>query len=121
MSAELVSEQEYVSTLYSRLDELREEAQQQLEAVRRSNPGGTHQNRSERDAFARIYEDRVTQLTEIDERLASAALSSSRSKENQPIAISGESDFATRIFSRSCSTGACRRLARSTRRQQRPR
>ena len=70
MSAELVSEQEYVSTLYSRLDELREEAQQQLEAVRRSNPGGTHQNRSERDAFARIYEDRVTQLTEIDERLA---------------------------------------------------
>ena len=32
--------------------------------------GGTHQNRSERDAFARIYEDRVTQLRDIDERLA---------------------------------------------------
>ena len=69
-SAELASEREYVHTLYARLDELREDAQQQLEAVRRSNPGGTHQNRSERDAFARIYEDRVTQLTEIDERLA---------------------------------------------------
>src|SRR5688572_31289184 len=69
-SAELASEREYVHTLYARLDQLRDEAQRQLEAVRRSNPGGTHQNRSERDAFARIYEDRVTQLTEIDERLA---------------------------------------------------
>lgn len=38
--------------------------------VRATNQGGTHQNRSERDAFARIYEDRVSQLTEIDERLA---------------------------------------------------
>lgn len=69
-SAELANEREYVRSLYARLDELKHEAQSQLEAVRRSNPGGTHQNRSERDAFARIYEDRVNQLTEIDERLA---------------------------------------------------
>src|SRR6187431_846823 len=69
-SGELAREREYVGTLYARLDELREEAQQQLEAVRRSTPGGTHQNRSERDAFARIYEDRVLQLRQIDERLA---------------------------------------------------
>jgi len=69
-SGELAREREYVRTLYARLDELRDEAQRQLEAVRRSNPGGTHQNRSERDAFARIYEDRVLQLRQIDERLA---------------------------------------------------
>jgi DNA helicase IV len=69
-SGELEREREYVGTLYARLDELREEAQQQLEAVRRSNAGGTHQNRSERDAFARIYEDRILQLRQIDERLA---------------------------------------------------
>ena len=69
-SADLTSEREYVATLYARLDELRDEAKDQLEAVRRTNQGGTHQNRSERDAFARIYEDRVSQLTEIDERLA---------------------------------------------------
>lgn len=69
-SGELAREREYVGTLYARLDELREEAQRQLEAVRRTNPGGTHQNRSERDAFARIYEDRVLQLRQIDERLA---------------------------------------------------
>lgn len=69
-SSELEHEQAYVGTLYARLDELRDEAQHQLEAVRRSNPGGTHQNRSERDSFARIYEDRVAQLRQIDERLA---------------------------------------------------
>ncbi len=70
MSSELSREREYVGTLYARLDALRDEAQLQLEAVRRSNPGGTHQNRSERDSFARIYEDRVSQLRQIDERLA---------------------------------------------------
>ena len=69
-SGELESERDYVGTLYARLDVLRDEAQSQLEAVRRSNPGGTHQNRSERDAFARIYEDRISQLRQIDERLA---------------------------------------------------
>jgi DNA helicase IV len=69
-SSELSREREYVGTLYARLDALRDEAQQQLEAVRRGSPGGTHQNRSERDSFARIYEDRVSQLRQIDERLA---------------------------------------------------
>jgi DNA helicase IV len=69
-SSELESERAYVGLLYERLDELRHEAERQLEAVRRSSPGGTHQNRSERDSFARIYEDRVSQLRQIDERLA---------------------------------------------------
>ncbi len=69
-SGELARERAYVGTLYERLDALRDEAHQQLEAVRRSSPGGTHQNRSERDAFARIYEDRILQLRQIDERLA---------------------------------------------------
>ena len=69
-SAELASERAYVASLYARLDSLRDAAQSELESVRRANQGGTHQNRSERDAFARIYEDRVNQLTEIDERLA---------------------------------------------------
>ncbi|MBX3098020.1 MAG: AAA family ATPase [Salinibacterium sp.] len=68
--SELDRERDYVGALYTRLDELRDEAQQHLLAVRRSNPGGTHQNRSERDSFARIYEDRIAQLRQIDERLA---------------------------------------------------
>jgi DNA helicase IV len=69
-SSELDRERAYVGTLYTRLDELRDDAQRQLDAVRRSSAGGTHQNRSERDAFARIYEDRIGQLRQIDERLA---------------------------------------------------
>ena len=68
--SELDRERDYVGALYTRLDELRDEAQQQLLSVRRSSPGGTHQNRSERDSFARIYEDRIAQLRQIDERLA---------------------------------------------------
>ncbi|MGV8969054.1 MAG: HelD family protein [Microbacteriaceae bacterium] len=68
--SDLDSERAYVARLYARLDSLRDDAQEQLEVVRRTNQGGTHQNRSERDAFARIFEDRVSQLTEIDERLA---------------------------------------------------
>jgi DNA helicase IV len=70
VSAELARERDYVLSLYARLDTLRNEAQRHLELVRKTNEGGTHQNRSERDAFARIYQDRVSQLTEIDERLA---------------------------------------------------
>jgi len=70
MASELERERDYVGGLYARLDELRDEAQEQLLAVRRSSPGGTHQARSERDSFARIYEDRIAQLRQIDERLA---------------------------------------------------
>jgi DNA helicase IV len=68
-SAELSREREYVSTLYARLDALRQEAEVQLDAVRLTKPG-THQGYSERDAFTRIYEDRISQLRNIDERLA---------------------------------------------------
>lgn len=67
---ELKREQEYVATLYARLDALQREAQQQLDSVRLLDIGGNHQGRSERDTFARIYEDRILQLREVDERLA---------------------------------------------------
>jgi DNA helicase IV len=68
-SPELAREREYVGGLYARLDELRQEAERQLDAIRLTKPG-THQGYSERDAFARIFEDRITQLRNIDERLA---------------------------------------------------
>ena len=67
---ELQREQQYVATLYARLDALQREAEQQLDAVRLLDVGGNHQGRSERDTFARIYEDRILQLREVDERLA---------------------------------------------------
>jgi DNA helicase IV len=67
---ELENEREYVAVLYARLDTLRREAREALVRVRRDDVGGNHQSRSERDAYARLYEDRLVQLDEVDERLA---------------------------------------------------
>jgi DNA helicase IV len=69
-SDELKLEQEVVDTLYARLDELRAAARARLDRVRRSGPSGSPQNRSERDAFATLYEDRVAQLDAVEDRLA---------------------------------------------------
>lgn len=69
-SDELRLEQEVVDILYARLDELRAASRARLDAVRRSGPSGSPQNRSERDAFATLYEDRVAQLDAVEDRLA---------------------------------------------------
>jgi DNA helicase IV len=68
-STALAGEQRYVTALYNRLDELRAETRTALERVRREDVGGNHQSRSERDAFARLYEDRLAQLAEVNDRL----------------------------------------------------
>ena len=122
-SAELAREREYVGALYARLDELRDEAELQLDAVRRRSRG-THQNRSERDAFARIYEDRISQLAQ-DRRAARVRSADPRDRRRRPdaaircTATSAASACATTTCSRCCSTGGCRRRARSTRRPRR--
>ena len=66
---ELAREQRYVDRLYARLDELRVRTKRDLATVRRQRPGGTHQNRSERDAFATLYEQRLAQLNAVEDRL----------------------------------------------------
>ncbi|WP_051299527.1 HelD family protein [Arthrobacter castelli] len=66
---QLQQERDYVGRLYARLDELRAEKTEQLDKVRRSVSAGSHQNRSERDAFATLYEDRLAQLNAVDDRL----------------------------------------------------
>lgn len=66
----LETEREYVAGLYHRLDEMREETEENLRGIRRSQTQGTHQNRSERDAYATHYEDRLAQLNAVDHRLA---------------------------------------------------
>ncbi|ADG74473.1 UvrD/REP helicase [Cellulomonas flavigena DSM 20109] len=68
--SELAGEQQVVDRLYRRLDELRAQSRQRLAAVRRAGPSGSPQNRSERDAFATLYEDRVAQLESVEDRLA---------------------------------------------------
>ncbi|QAY70616.1 HelD family protein [Xylanimonas protaetiae] len=67
---ELAHEQSVVDDLYARLDELRRRARGRLTAVRREGPSGSPQNRSERDAFATLYEDRAAQLDAVEDRLA---------------------------------------------------
>ena len=69
-SRELDREQAYLSRLYERLDAVKAQVADELAHVRRAPAGGTHQNRSERDAMARIFEDRIAQLREVDDRLA---------------------------------------------------
>lgn len=69
VDSELRHEREYVTGLYARLDELRAEKAAQLAQVRRATSAGSHQNRSERDAFATLYEDRLAQLNAVDDRL----------------------------------------------------
>ncbi|TQK75481.1 HelD family protein [Rarobacter incanus] len=66
---EIATEQAVVSRFYDRLDELRALFRARLAAVRKSGPSGSPQNRSERDAFAALYEDRANQLDAIEDRL----------------------------------------------------
>jgi DNA helicase IV len=68
-STALASEQAVVDALYARLDELRSRVASDLEQVRRARAIGTHQSRSERDAYATLYEDRSAQLRAVEERL----------------------------------------------------
>ncbi len=65
----LDAEQHVVTTLYARLDEIRDEADRRLAEIRREGPSGSPQNRSERDAFATLYEDRIMQLNAVEDRL----------------------------------------------------
>uniref|UniRef100_UPI0025EAC508 HelD family protein n=1 Tax=uncultured Demequina sp. TaxID=693499 RepID=UPI0025EAC508 len=65
----LDAEQHVVDELYGRLDELRDETQRRLADVRLEGPSGSPQNRSERDAFATLYEDRIMQLDAVEDRL----------------------------------------------------
>jgi DNA helicase IV len=68
-STELARERDHVHGLYARLDRTRDTVRVELDAVRRHDPGSGHQARSERDAFARMYEDRLTQLRDVEDRL----------------------------------------------------
>jgi DNA helicase IV len=58
---EMAREQEYVSMLYGRLDELRQRAAGRLARVLRQT-GGTPQARTERDAFSTLYSRQLAQF-----------------------------------------------------------
>ena len=66
---EVEREQANLTRLYDRLDLLRDQTRERLAEVRRREKGGTPQNRSERDAFATMYEDRLAQLNAVENGL----------------------------------------------------
>ena len=60
-NAELEREQDYISLLYTRLDDLRTRTGDRMAGVLRQ-AGGTHQARVEREAFSAMYRQQLTQL-----------------------------------------------------------
>jgi DNA helicase IV len=60
-NAELDHEQEYITVLYSRLDDLRKRANDRLAGVLHQS-GGTHQARVERETFSTMYIQQVAQF-----------------------------------------------------------
>src|SRR3984957_18859663 len=63
-AAAMRAEQEYVTMLYTLLDQARERTERELSNVRaRGGAGGTHQARLERDVSAAEQEKRITQLS----------------------------------------------------------
>lgn len=66
---QLAAERDYTAKLYRRLDELRDEKQQQLVRIQAQGLQGSYQNQSERDSFASLYQDRINQLNAVDDRL----------------------------------------------------
>ncbi|MBT1182114.1 AAA family ATPase [Bifidobacterium sp. CP2] len=68
-ASQLEEEQRAVTRAYDRLDALRAEARQRLDAVRAAGSHGSPTQRTERDSFATMYEDRLTQLRAVEDRL----------------------------------------------------
>jgi DNA helicase IV len=60
-NAELDREQQYISLLYTRLDDLRERASRRLAGVLQQT-GGTHQARVERETFNAMYRQQLAQF-----------------------------------------------------------
>ncbi|WP_130015285.1 HelD family protein [Bifidobacterium pseudolongum] len=68
-SAQLQEEQRMTDRAYARLDALRAQARERLSDVRAAGSHGSPTQRTERDSFATMYEDRLAQLRAVEDRL----------------------------------------------------
>ena len=68
-ASQLHEEQQAVDRAYGRLDDLRAEMWQRLDTVLAAGSHGSPTQRSERDSFATMYENRLTQLRSVEDRL----------------------------------------------------
>lgn len=66
---QLQEEQRSVDRAYGRLDALRAQVRARLDAVRAAGSHGSPTQRTERDSFATMYEDRLAQLRAVEDRL----------------------------------------------------
>lgn len=76
-SSQLSEEQQAVDRAYGRLDDLRNTIRKRLDAVRAAGSHGSPTQRTERDSFATMYEDRLTQLRAVEDRLVFGRLDNS--------------------------------------------
>ncbi|MGO3288193.1 HelD family protein [Brachybacterium sp.] len=65
IAREIAREQAYADRLYTRLDELMLQVESNLDQIQGSQHASTHQNRSERDSFMALYEDRLALLRSV--------------------------------------------------------
>ena len=77
-SAQLHEEQQAVSRAYDRLDALRAQVRARLDTVRAAGSHGSPTQRTERDSFATMYEDRLTQLRVVEDRLVFGRLDNAK-------------------------------------------
>lgn len=68
-ASQLQEEQHTVDRAYGRLDEMRAQVRARLDAVRAAGSHGSPTQRTERDSFATMYEDRLAQLRAVEDRL----------------------------------------------------
>lgn len=68
-AAQIHEEQKQVDRAYSRLDDIRSQTKSRLAAVRAAGSHGSPTQRTERDSFATMYEDRLMQLRAVEDRL----------------------------------------------------
>lgn len=68
-SRQIQEEQKVVDHAYKRLDDLRAQIRERLDSVRARGGHGSPTQRSERDSFAVMYEDRLMQLRSVEDRL----------------------------------------------------
>lgn len=68
-ASQVKDEQRVVDTIYARLDSLASQTRARLTAVRAAGGHGSPTQRTERDSFASLYEERLTQLRAVQDRL----------------------------------------------------
>ena len=109
-ASQMSEEQQAVDRAYERLDGLRAQARQRLDTVRAAGSHGSPTQRTERDSFATMYEDRLAQLRAVEDRLVFGRLDTETgerryigriglsSEEHEPILTDWRADAARPFY-----------------------